>query len=198
MDVIASEGGLVIRRMRDEPAEYERMAQWQNQPHVREWWDPDEPPLSPDEARQRYRGSTGADSPMTACIFEFNGRAAGYIQFHPWAAYPEDAEAMGVPLVEGAWGLDVFVGEPDLIDRGIGTALVDLLSRYLFEERGASCVMFVAAVDNARALRAYEKAGFAREGRALDTDVKNGRRVDSWVLVRRPPWGRRESGHRCP
>ena len=48
---------------------------------------------------------------------------------------------------------------------------------------------------NTRALRAYEKAGFAREGRALDTDVKNGRRVDSWVLVRRPPWGRRESGH---
>lgn len=189
MDVIASEGGLVIRRMRDEPAEYERIAAWQNQPHVREWWDPDEPPLSSDEARRRYRALTRADSPMTACIFEFKGRAAGYIQFHPWAAYPEDAEAMGVPIVEGAWGLDVFVGEPDLIDRGIGTALVDLLSRHLFDECGASRVMFVAAVENARALRAYEKAGFAREGRALDTDVKNGRRVDSWILVRRPPSG---------
>ena len=69
MDVIASEGGLVIRRMRDEPDEYERMAAWQNEPHVREWWDPDEPPLSPDEARRRYRALTRADSPMTASVF---------------------------------------------------------------------------------------------------------------------------------
>ena len=37
VDVLASENRLVIRRIRDEPAEYERIAAWQNQPHVREW-----------------------------------------------------------------------------------------------------------------------------------------------------------------
>ena len=185
--LIASENGLVIRRMRDEPAEYERIVQWQNQPHVREWWNPDDPPLSPDETQRQYEALTRADSTTIACVFEFEGRAAGYIQFYPWGPYQEEADEMGFPAVEDAWGLDVFVGEPDLIDRGVGSALVDLLSLFLFDECGASRVMFAAAVDNGRALRAYEKAGFTREGRVLDTDVKDGQRVASWLLVRRRP-----------
>src|SRR5207253_4376667 len=48
--VIVGEGALSIRRMRDEPGEFERMAGWRNQPHVREWWDPDDPPLSAEAA----------------------------------------------------------------------------------------------------------------------------------------------------
>jgi aminoglycoside 6'-N-acetyltransferase len=184
MNLIASEGGLVIRRMRDVPAEHERMARWRNQLHVREWWGPDDPPLTPDGARRKYGPRTRADAPATACVIEFEGRAVGYIQFYPWAAFREEAEAMGLPEVEGAWGLDVFVGEPDLIDRGVGSAAVDLLCRYLFDQRLASRVMLAAAVDNARALSAYEKAGFARTGRVLDTDTKDGRRVESWLLIR--------------
>jgi hypothetical protein len=88
----------------------------------------------------------------------------------------------------------VFIGESDLIDRGVGSSVVDLLSRYLFNERGASRVMFAVALDNARALRAYEKAGFAREGRVLDTDLRNEQRVESWLLVRRRPEGIRIDG----
>jgi len=184
MDLIASEGGLVIRLMQDDEAEYERTARWRNEPHVREWWDPDDPPLTPDGAREHYGPSTRPGAPATACVIEFEGRAAGCIFFYPWEGFREEAGAMGLPQVEGAWGLDIFIGEPDLLGRGIGTAAIDLLCRYLLTERGASCVMLEAAIDNARALRAYEKAGFARYGRALDTDTKDGQRVQSWVMVR--------------
>jgi len=37
---------VVIRRMRDHPDDYALIVDWRNRPHVREWWDPDEPPLT--------------------------------------------------------------------------------------------------------------------------------------------------------
>jgi RimJ/RimL family protein N-acetyltransferase len=185
VDVIVSEDELVIRPMLDEADEYERFARWRNEPHVREWWDPDDPPMTSDEARQEYGPLVRGEDPMTACVIEFEGRAAGYVQFHPWEPFVDDAVEMGFSSdVEGAWGLDVFIGEPDLVDRGIGSAAVDLLCRYMVEERGASRVMLVAAAENGRALRAYEKVGFVRTERVLDTDTRDGRRVESWLLVR--------------
>ena len=184
MHLIASEGGLVIRLMKDDPVEYERMARWRNEPHVRERWYPDDPPLTPDEAQRDYGPRAGPDASTTSCVIEFEGRAAGYIQFYPWGAFREEVEAIGLPEVEDAWGLDIFIGEPDLLGRGIGSAAIDLLCRYLLTERDASCVMLTTGIDNAGAIRAYEKAGFVRAGQALDTDTKDGQRVQSWVMVR--------------
>jgi len=84
-----------------------------------------------------------------------------------------------------SWGLDLFVGEPDCIGRGLGSQVVDLLCRHLFDEKNAGAVALWAAQDNHRALRAYEKAGFHRDGEVLDTDTRGGERVRSWVMVRR-------------
>ena len=43
-DEIAREGDLAIRRMRDDPADYERFVRWRNEPHVAEWWNTDDDP----------------------------------------------------------------------------------------------------------------------------------------------------------
>ena len=95
--------------------------------------------------------------------------------------------AMGLPELEGSWGLDVLLGRADLVDRGFGSATVDLVSMYLFGVCHASCVMLTVAVDNARAIRACEKAGFVRSGRVLDTDTRAGQRVESFVMIRERP-----------
>jgi len=91
---------------------------------------------------------------------------------------------MGMEVHEDAFGIDVFIGELDLIGRGIGSRAVDLLTRLLFDERGASQVAIVTALDNHVAQRAYEKAGFHRVGEVLDTDVRDGERVRSWLMTR--------------
>src|SRR5207302_9612727 len=78
--VIVGEGALSIRRMRDEPGEFERMARWRNQPHVREWWDPDEPPLSSEAPRNEYGPDTRGEALTTGCVIEFGRRPAGFCQ----------------------------------------------------------------------------------------------------------------------
>ena len=120
-------------------------------------------------------------------MIELDGDAIGYVQFYPWDEEPDAVAAMGLPELEGSWGLDVLLGRPDLVYHGLGSATVDLVCTYLLGERRASRVMLTVAVDNARAIRAYEKAGFVRSGRVLDTDTRGGRRVESFVRIRERP-----------
>lgn len=163
------------------------MVRWRNEPHVREWWDPDDPPMTLSEAVEEYRADTREDSPTMACVLELAGEPIGYLQCYRWNDDPSSVEVLGLSFDDGAWGIDLFIGNPESVGRGVGPRVIELLCRHLFGERGATSVSLVAAQDNARALRAYEKAGFRQVQAVLDTDVKDGDRVWSWLLVRDAP-----------
>jgi aminoglycoside 6'-N-acetyltransferase len=59
--------------------------------------------------------------------------------------------------------LDVFL-HPDHHDRGAGTDAMATLARHLLEDRGHHRLILSVSVDNARAIRAYEKVGFRPVG----------------------------------
>lgn len=183
-DEVISESDLVIRRMRDERAEYELMVEWRNRPHVRRWWDPDDPPATLEATLTEFRPDTLPGSPGIACIVEVSGKPVGFIQFYRWADYADEAEIVGIPFDEDTFGLDVFIGEGDLVGRGIGTRLVRLLSDYLIEEKGASSVVLTTDLLNSRAIRCYENAGFDKVKEVLDTDTYEGERVRAWLMIK--------------
>ncbi len=63
----------------------------------------------------------------------------------------------------GTRGIDQFIGEPDMIERGHGSAFI----RAFVDERlrnGAPRIVTDPDPANARAVRAYEKAGFEKAG----------------------------------
>lgn len=181
---LTRDGDLSIRLMRDEAAEFERLVSWRKEPHVREWWDTDEPPLTVESAVAEYRQDLGPGAPTTACIIELSGKPVGYLQFYRWASYPSEAREIGIPENKGTWGLDIFMGDRSLIGGGVGSRALDLLCRYLFEAEQASAVALCTALGNTRAQRAYEKAGFVKVRQVLDTDTRGGKRVRSWLMVR--------------
>ncbi len=59
-------------------------------------------------------------------------------------------------------GLDQFIGEPDMLDRGHGSAFIRAFADRLLAN-GAPRVVMDPDPANARAIRAYEKAGFERD-----------------------------------
>ena len=61
----------------------------------------------------------------------------------------------------------------DRIGRGMGSAALRLLARWLFEERGHHRLTIDPAVANERAVRAYEKVGFKRIGVARQYERGN-------------------------
>jgi aminoglycoside 6'-N-acetyltransferase len=63
----------------------------------------------------------------------------------------------------GTRGIDQFIGEPDMIERGHGSAFV----RAFVDERlrnGAPRIVTDPDPANTRAVHAYEKAGFQKTG----------------------------------
>ena len=188
-DVIAADGDLVIRRMRDHPDDHHRMVAWRNTPYVREWWDPDDPPLTVAAAMEEFTALTEADHPTVPCFIELEGEPVGYIQFYPWDAEEEYLSTVGLTLPKGAWGLDIFVAG-DLAGRGIGSRAVRLLTAHLFTEEAATAVALVTESGNARAHAAYIRTGMRVSGEPFpDTDMRAGQRVESILMIRDRPAG---------
>ena len=183
-NVIVADGDLVVRRLRDDDGDYQLMGGWRNLPHVRRWWDPDLPPATLDSIKEEYRPDMLPGAASTACMIELGGVAVGFIQFYRWVFYASGADEVGIPFDDLSYGLDIFIGDPDQIDRGVGTTVVTLVSDYLLNELDASEVSLTTDVENHRAQRAYEKAGFKKIKQVLDTDTYKGERVTSWLMVK--------------
>jgi aminoglycoside 6'-N-acetyltransferase len=188
-DVIAADGDLVLRRMRDRSEDHELIVAWRNLPHVREWWDPDDPPLTLEAAKAEFLEAADPSRPTVTCIIEHSGAPVGYLQFYPWDSEREYLDEVGVTLPAGAWGLDIFIGEVGLLDQGLGSRAVRLISDHLFAEEGATAVALATEAGNARAQAAYVRAGMRSIRQFLDTDVRDGQRVESILMIRDRPGG---------
>jgi aminoglycoside 6'-N-acetyltransferase len=183
-DELARDGDLWLRPLRED--DLPLLARWRNEPHVRAWWemDGDPVPFTLEDARKEHEEDLAADPSTTGAIIVVEHRPVGYVQWYPWAEYPEAAREMAIAFEPGAFGLDIFIGEPDVVGVGVGSRAVDLVCRTVFEERAATSVALLTALGNVHAQRAYERAGFRKVLTALDTDVKDGARVESWLMVR--------------
>lgn len=189
-DVIASDADLVIRRLRDQPEEYSRIVTWRNSPYVREWWDPDDPPLTLEAAIEELGPGEDGDGQATFCIIELAGDPVGFIQFYPWDTEAAYLAEIGLRLPKGSWGLDIFIGDSGLAGRRIGSRAVRLLSDHLFAEESATAVALITEATNARSHAAYRRAGMRASGEPfLDTDLRDGQRVESILMIRDRPGG---------
>ena len=129
---------------------------WLTLPHVREWWgDPDE---------QFGLVSEDMTHPaMDQYLVQLDQRPFGYLQCYRMTEWNT---GFG-PQPDGTRGIDQMIGEPDMIERGHGSAFIRAFIEGLLVN-GTPRVVTDPDPTNARAIRAYEKAGFVRD-REVDT-----------------------------
>ncbi len=126
---------------------------WLAEPHVIEWWG--------DPGEQLELVTEDLDEPaMRQFIVAHDGEPFGYIQAYDLQSWPDPAFAMH-PI--GTQAIDQFIGKPGMIDRGHGSAFIRLFIDRLTAE-GAPRVITDPDPNNPRAVRAYEKAGFIKQG----------------------------------
>ncbi|MCP1847515.1 MULTISPECIES: GNAT family N-acetyltransferase [unclassified Bradyrhizobium] len=134
------------------PADLPLVKQWLALPHVREWWG--------DPAEQYALVSGDLDEPaMDQFIVAADASDLGYIQCYDLTAWNSGFGAQP----EGTRGIDLFIGEPRMMAGGHGSALI----RAFVDDRlaqGAPRIVTDPDPANARAIRAYEKAGFRKMG----------------------------------
>lgn len=131
------------------PVDLPMLRQWLRTPEVIRWWgDPEEQAALLQEDLNEPR--------MVMRIVSFEGGPFAYAQDYAVHVWPQLHFAH---LPFGARAIDSFIGEPDMIGRGHGSAFLRLLAERLRAE-GAPVVAIDPDIENLRARRAYEKAGF--------------------------------------
>jgi aminoglycoside 6'-N-acetyltransferase len=125
------------------------LAAWLDRPHVAEWWDDTDDKV----AEIREAMTEASTQPF---IIELDGRPIGYIQCYD-PHQEEDHPYRDQP--KGTLGIDQFIGEPELVGIGHGSRLIAAFAEILFR-RGAARIIIDPDPTNARAIRAYKKAGF--------------------------------------
>jgi RimJ/RimL family protein N-acetyltransferase len=134
-----------------------QLHRWLNTPHVLEWWDKPGPTLT--EVEQKYLPLTDGTDPTRPYIIEHAAQPIGYIQLYLIDDYPDYSQYVG--LDERSAGIDIFIGEPDFIHRGLGSLLLKRFLRdFVFANPDVVSCVIGPAISNTSAIRAYEKAGF--------------------------------------
>ena len=150
--------------------DYPLLCRWLNAPHIREWWG------DPDEELGFIRDMVEGRDTTRPYIIELDGAPVGYIQVWFLGHYQnatwieENPWLAELPL--DAVGVDLSLGDPAWLSRGVGSEALGAFVRRLREE-GHETIIIDPDPANTRAVRAYAKAGFRPvphlEGRTQDT-----------------------------
>ena len=132
---------------------------WLLEPHVKRWWDDGVKTPYPDAEIEDYREAMRGEDPTYRYLAAIDRRRAGILQHYRIGDSPEYAAALA--LGEEAIGVDLFIGEADLIGLGHGPAMLrQFLRDIAFPFHGIDVCVIGPSVTNAAGIRAYEKAGF--------------------------------------
>lgn len=142
-------------------ADFPLLFEWLNSPHVAEQWDGVK---SIEEVQAKYREKLASDW-QQVFIVSRSGKQFGYIQSYRatraganW--WPGEADT--------TVGIDQFIGDAQLLGRGIGTSMVREFSDWLLSQPNIRKVIVDPSPTNSRAIACYRKAGFKDVG-VVDT-----------------------------
>jgi aminoglycoside 6'-N-acetyltransferase len=135
-------------------ADFPLLSRWLATPHVMRWWNHD-PSIAAIE--HDFGAAIDGDDPADIYIALLDGRPAGLIQRYRFIDNPGYMDELAPMLA------DYFVGEPHLLRRGVGLAMIRALvvSTWVDYPQAPSIVVPVSAA-NLASWRVLERAGFTR------------------------------------
>ncbi len=126
------------------------LAAWLDEPHVRRWY-------GGSGLLDHVEGFMEANW-IDPLVLLSDGRSVGYLQAyrpHDYAAEPHPYR----DLPEGAVGIDMLIGDPALVGRGLGPRFCEAFTA-TDHALGRPCLIADPHPDNRIGVRAYGKAGF--------------------------------------
>jgi len=139
--------------------------EWLQREHVQRWWTDRE---AYDEVVQHYLPAIEGSRPTDLYLILLDDQPAGFIQTYRVSDYPEYRELVAVEE-GGVAGVDLFVAEPELTGRGLGSeALIRFVADVVFSDPEIHACIADPDAENLASIRAFEKAGFRVVRRFVD------------------------------
>lgn len=170
-------GDMKIRTLNDN--DYPIMLKWLTDDRVLEYYGGRDVKYTLDSLITHYREEFEEDG--FRLIIEYQGIPVGYGQVYRVSGklFEEYSYAETDKVV---YAMDQFIGEPDYWNMGIGSRYVGTICKFLHNNRNANAVILDPHKNNARAVRAYQKAGFKIVGELPEHEFFEGRKVDCWLM----------------
>ena len=139
-------------------SDLELMHRWLNAPHVRRWWYAEGNSYA--EIEEHYLPAIEVREATKPFLILHRDEPIGYVQSCRISAEDDETYASLVDVEDPA-GVDLFIGEPQYLHRGLGLYLIRrFLSEQVFSDPRIAVCVIGPEPKNIAAIRAYEKAGF--------------------------------------
>lgn len=166
---------------------FDLLATWLAEPHVHRWWAHDP---SPEAVEADFGPTADGAEPAEDHVVLVDGRPVGVMQYCRLVDYPEYLEEIEavIPVEDGAATIDYMIGEPDLVGRGVGTAVITaFVERVWSTEPGVTHLLVPVNSGNVASWRALEKAGFRTVARGeMEPDAPGDDRMHEVLRIDRP------------
>lgn len=157
-----SSNKIAVRRMENSNEDKALLLEWLSNPKLLELAYGEDAPWDMEKIENKFVEKTAEGSNVVACFIEYENRAVGYIQYYMLDenSYRFNSEAPYEKFA-GGYGLDIFIGYPEIWGKGIGTDTVKAMVNYLFNTLGAKAVCADPEEKNNRSVQCWIKAGFS-------------------------------------
>ncbi|WP_249435635.1 GNAT family N-acetyltransferase [Paenibacillus sp. Marseille-Q4541] len=171
------DASLAIRKLQPEDADL--LVKWLSDQEVLRYYEGRDRPHDAELVQRHFYENRDE---VHACIIQYEGLDIGYIQYY--VVESEEIEEYGLTGLVGEhiYGMDQFIGEVSYWNRGIGTKLMKLMTRYLTRECGAARIVMDPQAWNTRAIHVYERCGFQKIKLLPNHEWHEGAYRDCWLM----------------
>jgi len=136
---------ILFRKLEDNDNEYNMLYKWCSKKHVYEWFE--QRVLSFDEIKEKYKNKLKSNK-EDLFIITYNNIDIGLVQIYRSDYY------------EDSYEYDLFIGEEEYLNKGIGTEIVNKINKMIYENYNTNSIILRPFKRNQRAISCYKKCNF--------------------------------------
>lgn len=192
---------LRIRRMQAKPNDFELLLKWLNNSQVQYFLEGKNTHYSLDQIMRKYEPRALDMQRVKPNIIEYQNHPIGYLQYYlltpeEYIEYQDQEYKADVnSKKEVAYGIDLFIGEINYWDQGLGTQSLKSTCQYLFDVLQAESIYIDPQAWNERAIKCYEKCGFEKIKVLKERELNDGELKDCQILKLKSPKLNRRVNH---
>ena len=145
---------VTLRPLNNGNAEFKQIHKWCKNKFVYEWFE--QRVLSYEEIKNKYYERTLDNTKVPVYMIEYKSIPIGIIQYKE--------------VDKNKYELDIFIGDINLHNKGIGKLVINKMCDYLFNNNAKEIIM-CPLKDNLKAINCYKKCGFIIEKEFTDKDT---------------------------
>lgn len=157
---------VILRKLEDTEFDYKLLEKWYQNDFVYLYFE--QRPLNYLEIKNKYYPRTLEDASIPVYMIEYENRPIGIVQYK--LVNNDDKIIYGLNG-DNIYELDIFIGELDYQNKGLGKICIDIISKYLFKEKNANKIIMCPLKDNLKAINCYKKCGFIIVKDFIDNDT---------------------------